>query len=203
MSYTGQWMSGSSGQSGSSNVEGYSKDSSSHKKSRHNTRTQRQPDTSGVLTNETVKVYGIGRYVDSSDPRILHERHAVYRLEETPSWRLQPPARQPEVLMGPIVGLRKPEYAPEPLQGEVGRDLIATKQNTQAAIDGVKTVTGDEVKMRQELNDNLKRVNENEETLAKELADLKRRMEEAGDKQPQRKQAEGNPTVVPKGISER
>ncbi len=114
--------------------------------------------------------------------RILHERHPVYRLEESPGWRLQPSATQPsanepDVLLGPILGLRRPEYAPEPLPGEVGRDLIATRQNTQEAIEAVRSVTQDQIKIRQDLDQSLKRINENQETIAKELSNLNQRVE--------------------------
>jgi hypothetical protein len=64
---------------------------------------------------ETVKVYEVNRYVDAGDPRIMHERHAVYRLEEQPTWVTRPPKDRNGIILGPIVGLRKPEYAPEPM----------------------------------------------------------------------------------------
>jgi hypothetical protein len=31
-----------------------------------------------VRQSELVKVYGVNRYVDPSDPAIMHERHAIY-----------------------------------------------------------------------------------------------------------------------------
>ena len=33
-----------------------------------------------VRETESLKVYGMNRYVDPSDPRVLHERHAIYRV---------------------------------------------------------------------------------------------------------------------------
>ena len=40
------------------------------------------PGTVGNLRQtEAVKVYGINRYVDAADSSIMHERHAIYRLE--------------------------------------------------------------------------------------------------------------------------
>ena len=35
-----------------------------------------------VRQSEQVKVYGVNRYVDPADPRIMHERHAIYRVEQ-------------------------------------------------------------------------------------------------------------------------
>jgi hypothetical protein len=191
MSYTGQWIgdSDSRGPKGAQPLEGYTKEngptrSYSKETHRHRRYAASRPDQSGVRTNAVVKVYGVGRYVDPADCRIMHERHAVYRLEESSGWRLQPPPYQPEVLMGPIVGLRRAEYAPEPVAGEVGRELIATRRNTQEAVDGVRTVTQDQLKVRQDLDQNLKRINQNEETLLKELGDLKRRADETESKIP-------------------
>jgi hypothetical protein len=199
MSYTGEYLTGNDSQTGGSPIEGYSKESAPRRRPRYTGTTQRRPDVSGVRTNQIVKAYGIGRYVDPSDCRIMHERHVIYRLEESSGWRLQPPAHQPEILMGPILGLRRPEYAPEPLEGEVGRELIATRQNTQAAVDGVRTVTEDQVKMRKELGENLQRVSQNEEMLLKQLDDLKRRMDDSEGRQNRGKapQPEGSPGVVP------
>ncbi len=74
---------------------------------------------------EAVKVYGMNRYVDAADSNIMHERHAIYRLEEQPSWITRSPRNQNEVILGSIVGLRKPEYAPEPMPGETTREMTA------------------------------------------------------------------------------
>ena len=41
--------------------------------------------------SETVKVYGMNRYVDTADSRVMHERHAVYRLEQQPAWITRSP----------------------------------------------------------------------------------------------------------------
>jgi hypothetical protein len=199
MSYTGEYLTGNDSQGSVSSIEGYSKESPPRRRPRYTGSVQRRPDVSGVRTNQIVKAYGIGRYVDPSDCRIMHERHVIYRLEESSGWKLQPSAHQPEILMGPIVGLRRPEYAPAPLEGEVGRELIATRQNTQAAVDGVRTVTEDQVKIRKELSENLQRVSQNEETLMKQIDDLKRRMDETDGKQNRAKmpQPEGSSGVVP------
>src|SRR5437016_14371258 len=55
-----------------------------------------------VRTPELVKVYGVNRYVDPADPRMMHERHAVYRLEEQPNWVVRTPSGKNKVLLGPI-----------------------------------------------------------------------------------------------------
>jgi len=178
MNYTGQWISDSETNNAPSALEGYSKESNAPRRNARRTLSAR----SSPRTNEVVKVYGVGRYVDSGDDRIIHERHAIYRLEESSGWKLQPSADQPEVLLGPILGLRKTEYAPEPLRGEVGRDIIATKQNTQTAVEGVRAVTQDQIKIREDLAQSLKRINQNEETLAQQLTNLKQRVDASANK---------------------
>jgi hypothetical protein len=90
-------------------------------------------DARNVREAESVKVYGMNRYVDPSDPRVLHERHAIYRVEQQPHWVTQSDRKQNAILLGPILGLRNPQYAPEPLPGETARDLVQTKQGLQDA----------------------------------------------------------------------
>jgi hypothetical protein len=90
-------------------------------------------DARNVRESESVKVYGMNRYVDPSDPRVLHERHAIYRVEQQPHWVTQSDRKQNAILLGPILGLRNPQYAPEPLPGETARDLVQTKQGLQDA----------------------------------------------------------------------
>ena len=86
-----------------------------------------------VRQAELVKVYGVNRYVDPADPRIMHERHAIYRVEQKPAWVTRSKNHSSEILLGPIVGLHRPEYAPEPLPGETSRDLAEAKHGLQDA----------------------------------------------------------------------
>jgi hypothetical protein len=81
-----------------------------------------------VRQAEVVKVYGLNRYVDPADPRIMHERHAIYRVEQQPGWVTRSKTRADEILLGPILGLHRPEYSPEPLPGETARDLAEAKR---------------------------------------------------------------------------
>jgi hypothetical protein len=91
----------------------------------------------GAVTNvrqtEQVKVYGVNRYVDPADPRIMHERHAIYRIEQKPAWVTRSKNQSGEILLGPILGLHRPEYAPEPQPGETARDLAEAKRGLQDA----------------------------------------------------------------------
>jgi hypothetical protein len=86
-----------------------------------------------VRQAESVKVYGVNRYVDPADPRIMHERHAIYRVEQKPAWVTRSKNQSGEILLGPVLGLHRPEYAPEPLPGETARDLAEAKRGVQDA----------------------------------------------------------------------
>jgi hypothetical protein len=97
--------------------------------------------------SETVKVYGVNRYVDAGDPRVMHERHAIYRLEQQPTWVTRSPKNQNEVILGPIVGLRRPEYAPEPMPGETARELMQARRGIQEANDGMNDLRENQEKL--------------------------------------------------------
>jgi hypothetical protein len=114
---------------------------------------------------ETVKAYGINRYIDAADSSIMHERHAVYRLEQQAAWVTRSPRNQNEVILGPIVGLRKPEYAPEPLPGETARVIVQARRGIEQANEGMKGL--------QESQD---RLASNVESLAKNTAEAERKL---------------------------
>jgi hypothetical protein len=124
------------------------------------------PIVGGALRqSETVKVYGINRYVDAADARVLHERHAVYRLEQQPAWLTRSPRNQEEVILGPIVGLRKPEYAPEPLPGETAREIIQARRGIQEANEGMK-----------DLRESQEKLTNSVEVIAKNTAEAERKL---------------------------
>ncbi|MBV9299087.1 MAG: hypothetical protein JO066_08940 [Verrucomicrobia bacterium] len=114
---------------------------------------------------ETVKVYGINRYVDASDSRVMHERHAVYRLEQQPAWITRSPRDQNELILGPVVGLRKPEYAPEPLPGETSREILQARRGIQEANEGMK-----------DLRENQEKLTSSVETMAKNTAEAEQKL---------------------------
>jgi hypothetical protein len=115
--------------------------------------------------SETVKVYGINRYVDAADSRVMHERHAVYRLEQQPAWITRSPRNQNEVILGPIVGLRKPEYAPEPLPGETSREIFQARRGIQEANEGMK-----------DLRESQEKLTSSVEAMAKNTAEAERKL---------------------------
>jgi hypothetical protein len=114
---------------------------------------------------EAVKAYEINRYVDAADPRTMHERHAIYRLEQQPSWIARSPGNQQEVILGPILGLRKPEYTPEPMPGETSREIIQARRGIEEANSGMK-----------DLRENQEKLTSSVESLAKETAEAERKL---------------------------
>ena len=60
-----------------------------------------------VRTAETVKAYPVGRYTDPNYPDEMHERHTVYRREQSPDWNYlpDPPYALP---LGPTVAVSNP-----------------------------------------------------------------------------------------------
>lgn len=60
-----------------------------------------------VRTSEMVKAYPVGRYTDPNYPEEMHERHTVYRREQSPDWNYlpDPPVALP---LGPTVATSNP-----------------------------------------------------------------------------------------------
>lgn len=118
-----------------------------------------------VRQSEVVKVYGVNRYIDPGDSRVMHERHAIYRLEQQPAWATRSPRNQNEVILGPIVGLRKPEYAPEPLPGETIRELVEMKRSALQSSQDISTMREGQSKLASGV-----------ETLAKQTAEAQQKL---------------------------
>jgi hypothetical protein len=55
-----------------------------------------------LRTPETLKSYPVGRYVDPDSPDVMHERHTLYRQEESPAWNTQAGAPY-DLALGPVV----------------------------------------------------------------------------------------------------
>jgi hypothetical protein len=95
----------------------------------------------------------------------MHERHAVYRLEQQPAWIARSPRNQNELILGPIVGLRKPEYAPEPLPGETSREIFQARRGIQEANGGMK-----------DLRESQEKLTSSVEAMAKNTAEAERKL---------------------------
>jgi hypothetical protein len=123
---------------------------------------------SNVRQSELVKVYGVNRYVDPADSRIMHERHAVYRVEQQPAWVTRSKNQSGQILLGPILGLHRPEYSPEPLPGETARDLAEAKRGLQ-----------DTAKDLQSTRDGQQKLADNVQSLAEQTLDGQRKLTSA------------------------
>ena len=64
-------------------------------------------DMPAIRTPETVKAYPVGRYTDPNFPEEMHERHTLYRREQSAAWNYHP--SQPHVLpIGPVAAVSDP-----------------------------------------------------------------------------------------------
>jgi small-conductance mechanosensitive channel len=153
-----------------------------------------------VRENEMVKVYGINRYVDPSDQRVLHERHAIYRLEQEPRWVTQSDRKEGGILLGPVLGLRNAQYAPEPLPGETARDLVQTKQGLQDATRDIHALEQNQEKLAttvQSLAEQTLDAQRKLTTVVSTLNGRLQKLERSGDTTPDGSQASEN--KVPAG----
>ncbi len=66
-----------------------------------------QKKTPNVRTPETVKAYPVGRYSDPNFPDTMHERHTVYRREQSRDWNYLPDELY-ALPMGPAVANSNP-----------------------------------------------------------------------------------------------
>ena len=149
---------------------------------------QESSGSNSVRQGETIKAYGVNRYVDANDSRMMHERHAVYRLEQQPAWVTRSPKSQNEILLGPVVGLKKPEYAPEPLPGETARDLVTTKHKTEQAAEDIKVVREGQEKLATSVQSLAKQTVEAQQkltTIISVLNDRVKRLEGENNEAPQ------------------
>jgi len=119
----------------------------------------------GLRETGSIEVFGMNRYIDPADSRIMHERHAIYRLQQQPTWLSRSPGNQNEVILGPIVGLKRAEYAPEPLPGETSREIMHARRGVEQANDSIKAMREGQVRLANSV-----------ETLAKETADAERKL---------------------------
>jgi hypothetical protein len=106
----------------------------------------------------------------------MHERHAIYRVEQKPEWVTRSAQNQTEVLLGPILGLRKAEYAPEPLPGETARDLVETHRGLEEANKGVQAVRENQEKLAGSVESLAKRTAEVQQKLTTIVSVLNERL---------------------------
>jgi hypothetical protein len=132
-------------------------------------RPQQSPpmDNSAIRYPEVLHAYHIGRYADPNDDLIMHEQHAVYRVEENTRWNFHP---------GPVDGNlpalppRDAAFAPAPVNDAIlaevnsqrlatteimmqARTLSAALSQFQTALQQTKTNFQETVILRATVND--------------------------------------------------
>jgi hypothetical protein len=132
---------------GPDRVEGYTKSSADRGADTHT--NPWIAHVGNIRTGEIVKAYGVNRYVDPANPNIMHERHAIYRIEEGPGWVMQTPQGERGVILGPVVGLKNPEDAPAPRDSEIKRELLAAREALQKNNDELVQVRQNQESMGQ------------------------------------------------------
>lgn len=60
-----------------------------------------------VHTSQTVKAYPVGRYTDPNFPDSMHERHTLYRREQSAQWDYRP-SKPYALSLGPVVAKSNP-----------------------------------------------------------------------------------------------
>jgi len=65
------------------------------------------PKINKVRTLETVKAYPVGRYTDPNFPDSMHERHTLYRREQSAQWDYRP-SKPYALSLGPVVAKSNP-----------------------------------------------------------------------------------------------
>jgi hypothetical protein len=80
-------------------------------------------DNAAVRYPEVVRAYHVGRYVDPYDDLVMHEQHAIYRVEENTRWNFHPGLAEGNLLAPPP---RDTAFAPAPVN-----DAILAEVNSQ------------------------------------------------------------------------
>ncbi len=116
-------------------------------------------DEANVRIPERVKAYPFERYVDPSNPQVMHERQVVYRIEQPATWRLQTSSER-QILIGATMSDGSLEKQPALLPNQIGGALASTRNS----LDDQKRTTDDlNQKMadaQQKIEDNQQRITE-------------------------------------------
>lgn len=133
------------------------------------------PDTEAVRSAENVKAYPVGRYIDPNNPRIMHERHPVYRVESSAKWNLNP-TKPAAVPTGPGVALIHPAKKQTLSRDELYLELYRQKEVTSSILSGTSSVSQQLDALGKQLqetqNTSFRNLQEEVNTTKKRLADL-------------------------------
>ncbi len=110
-----------------------------------------------LRTDEQLKEYRFGRYVDPRDPLAMHEGHPIYRVESTARWDLRPQT-------GPTVSRRQTATA----TNASANDAIVAEVNKQRA--ATRAFTEQTAALNQKLGELSQAVGQTEEIAKQNLA---------------------------------
>jgi hypothetical protein len=88
----------------------------------------RPVSTNGLRTEDQLKEYRFGRYVDARDPLVMHEGHPIYRVETSAHWDLRPnklSLSRRDIVQSPSVS------ANDAVVAEVNKQRAATQAFTE------------------------------------------------------------------------
>lgn len=91
------------------------------------------PHIPEVRTGGVVRAYRVGRTVDRADPRIMHEAHWIYRVEQDPTFIVH---TEDKVVLEPSTQ-PDPNYAPVLLRQELASELVRQRSINRALQDAV------------------------------------------------------------------
>ena len=123
-----------------------------------------------LRTDEQLREYRLGRYVDPRDPLAMHEAHPMYRVESTAQWDLRPQAQA-------AVSPRKTTTA----SSVSTNDAVVAEVNKQRA--ATRAFTEQTAALNQKLTELSKAVSQTEEiaknnlSLKKDVADLREHLD--------------------------
>jgi len=130
-----------------------------------------EPVSSDTLrTDEQLKEYRFGRYVDPREPLVMHEAHPTYRVESTAQWDLRP---QTAATIPPKNTVSAPTASTN--------DAIVAEVNKQRT--ATRTFTEQTATLNQKLTELSQAVGQTEEiakqnlSLKKDVADLREHLD--------------------------
>ena len=144
-------------------------------------------NSNGLRTEDQLREYRLGRYVDARDPLVMHEGHPVYRVETSANWDLRPNNKsslpQRDIVQSPSVS------ANDAVVAEVNKQRAATQAFTE------QTAT-----LNQRLNElgeavaQTKEVAERNLSLKRDVAALRQQLDALEAKFPRQKQDRPTPS---------
>jgi hypothetical protein len=123
-----------------------------------------------LRTDEQLKEYRFGRYVDRRDPLVMHEAHPTYRVESAAQWDLRPQT-------APSISPRKTATA----ASSSTNDAVVAEVNKQRA--ATRAFTEQTSALNQKLTELSQAVGQTEEiakqnlSLKKDVADLREHLD--------------------------